>query len=420
MTDTAHEQIKKDKLIYKFCFYGFLKNLKFFEPFLIIYLLSYDLSLFKIGLLYSVREIINYIFEVPSGMFADSYGKKTELYLCFSFYIISFVLFFIGTGFAMFVAAMVFFGLGEAFRSGTHKAMILSYLEEKDWFSLKGFVYARTRFFSLLGSSVSAFASIVFILSFQSYKILFILCVIPYLLDFILIMTYPKRLNEKRASNDTLKGFIKQSIRQVRDIFGNSEITRTLMSSSVFDAIFKSVKDYIQPILQMMILSSSMSLVKNMDVESEIKVYLALLYGLLYIVSAMATKNVYRLTDLKSPRFIMNLFFDIMGASFLLIAIFMRMEMVYLVVALYFLIYIVKDARRPVFVDIIGECMRKEDRVTVLSLENQIKALLMAVFAPLFGFLADTYSISILFVIIGFLCLAVNFYIKFKERKLVA
>jgi hypothetical protein len=134
----------------------------------------------------------------------------------------------------------------------------------------------------------------------------------------------------------------------------------------------------------------------------------------------MATKNVYRLTDLKSPRFIMNLFFDIMGASFLLIAIFMRMEMVYLVVALYFLIYIVKDARRPVFVDIIGECMRKEDRVTVLSLENQIKALLMAVFAPLFGFLADTYSISILFVIIGFLCLAVNFYIKFKERKLVA
>ena len=62
--------------------------------------------------------------------------------------------------------------------------------------------------------------------------------------------------------------------------------------------------------------------------------------------------------------------------------------------------------------------MRKEDRVTVLSLENQIKALLIAVFAPLFGFLADTYSISILFVIIGFLCLAVNFYIKFKERKL--
>jgi len=26
---------------------------------------------------------------------------------------------------------MIFFGLGEAFRSGTHKAMIYGYLEEK-------------------------------------------------------------------------------------------------------------------------------------------------------------------------------------------------------------------------------------------------------------------------------------------------
>ncbi len=169
-------EIKKDRQIIKFCFYGFLKNLRFFEPFLVIYLLSMDLSLFKIGLLYSIREITNYIFEVPSGMFADNYGKRTELSLCFIIYIISFVFFFIGGEFWVFVIAMFFFGLGEAFRSGTHKAMILSYLEEKGWFSFKGLVYGRTRSYSLIGSSLSAFLSIVFVLGFKKPESSFSYC----------------------------------------------------------------------------------------------------------------------------------------------------------------------------------------------------------------------------------------------------
>lgn len=85
--------IKEDKLIWKFCFYGFFKNLKFFEPYLFIYLLSKDLSFLEIGILYSIREAFKYIFEVPSGIIADNYGKRNELMTCFLFYIASFVFF---------------------------------------------------------------------------------------------------------------------------------------------------------------------------------------------------------------------------------------------------------------------------------------------------------------------------------------
>lgn len=110
--------IKKDRLIWKFCFYGFFKNLKFFEPYLFIYLLSKGLDFFHIGLLYSIREAFKYIFEVPSGIIADNYGKRNELLVCFIFYIFSFVLFFLGNGFILISIGMAFFGLGEAFRSG--------------------------------------------------------------------------------------------------------------------------------------------------------------------------------------------------------------------------------------------------------------------------------------------------------------
>lgn len=38
---------------------------------------------------------------------------------------------FLGNGYGLISVGMLFFGLGEAFRSGTHKAMIYSYLEKK-------------------------------------------------------------------------------------------------------------------------------------------------------------------------------------------------------------------------------------------------------------------------------------------------
>ena len=42
---------------YKFCAYGFLKNLKFYEPFLILFFLEKGLTFLQIGVLYAIREI---------------------------------------------------------------------------------------------------------------------------------------------------------------------------------------------------------------------------------------------------------------------------------------------------------------------------------------------------------------------------
>ena len=124
--DDARRFIEKDNLVLRFCLYGAIKNLQFFEAFLIIILIDWGYNLFQIGLLQSIIHAFTYIFEVPSGVIADQFGKKNELLLCFVFYIISFVLYALGElSFTLLVFASVFYGLGEAFRSGTHKAMIM-------------------------------------------------------------------------------------------------------------------------------------------------------------------------------------------------------------------------------------------------------------------------------------------------------
>lgn len=410
------KQIKKDGLIRKFCMYGFFKNLKFFEPFLIIYLLSMDFSLFQIGLLYSIREITNYIFEIPSGVFADHYGKKTELMICFLFYIASFVFFFIGGAFYILCIAMVLFGLGEAFRSGTHKAIIMSYLEEKDWFSFKGFVYGRTRSFSLIGSSISSFVSVVFLLSFNNLRLLFLVCIVPYIIDFILIATYPKRFNEKHATRIRFKEFINQGFLQVKSIGKNAAVMKTVLSSSVFNAVVVSIKDYIQPILQTILLASAVTIFNKMASDDVLSIYLAVIYGAVYLLSSVATRNVYRLGKLMPAGKLMWVYMDVLAIVLLLLSLFIALDAVFVIIPLYFVVYMLKDTRRPVFVDAVGDIMKKKERVTTLSIESQFKALFVAVFAPLFGLVADRFSISILFIMIGALLAVLNRFLSLTPK----
>ena len=69
------EPIIKDKQYYKFCLYGFLKNLRFFDAFFILFLLSKEITYGEIGILYALREVTINLFEIPSGIVADTYGR---------------------------------------------------------------------------------------------------------------------------------------------------------------------------------------------------------------------------------------------------------------------------------------------------------------------------------------------------------
>ena len=115
-------------MLFRFSLYGFLKNQRYFEPFLVLVLVDKGLSFASIGLLYAVRELTVNCFEIPSGAIADSWGRRNAMILAFVAYIASFLLFGMADQFPLIAAAMFLFGIGEAFRTGTHKAMIFAWL----------------------------------------------------------------------------------------------------------------------------------------------------------------------------------------------------------------------------------------------------------------------------------------------------
>lgn len=408
-------EIKKDSLIWKFCFYGFFKNLKFFEPYLIYYLMSLDISLLKIGWLYAIREIIIYVFEIPSGVIADYYGKKTELQICFVFYMMSFVGFAIASNMIVISIAMILFGLGEAFRSGTHKAMIMTYLEEKNWLKYKTYIYGRTRSFSLLASAISGILSIVLVLYFP-LKYLFLICIIPYIIDFLLIGSYPKRFNQRKANSWSAKEFVAEIKAQLKRIKGRRDLQKIIVSSSLFDAIFKLLKDYIQAIIKTMIGIGAIASIGSLDRDMSTKVILGIIYGVTYLLSAVASRNIYRLNSKYSSEIIMNVAFDLFGLVLLAIGCGLLLENMLLVIVLYLLTYIIQNARRPAFVDVVGDRMKKDQRATVLSVESQLKSFFMIILAPIFGFIADTLGLMALFVILGIIVMAMNKFLNIENK----
>ncbi len=414
--ENIHREIIRDIQIWKFSFYGLLKNLKFFEPYLYLYLLSIGINLFQIGLLFSVKEIITYIFEVPSGILADQYGKKTELLICFIFYIISFLFFFVGGSFLVILIGMVFFGLGEAFRSGTHKAMIYSYLEQKGWFSYKTFVYGRTRSFSLLGSSISAFLSIVFVLGLPALRWIFLLSILPYVLDFLLILSYPNTLNERIEANLSLKKFFSNSIGQLKSILKRKILIKPLLSSSMYDGIFKALKDYIQPILKVAMAGITISFLMSFAPEQRVKIVLGIVYGIFYIASSWASRNVYRLNKMFPSSFLMDAYFFVMGGILILLGLFIHIKAIFLIIVFYFILYVMKDSRRPLVVDVLGDYMDKTQRATVLSIESQLRSVIVIVLAPLMGYLSDTFTISKAFFFMGAFTLLAARLLKNKKE----
>ncbi len=215
-------------MLWKFCAYGFLKNLQFFEPFLYLFLLHKGLEFVQIGLLISVRALSAYVLEIPTGIIADMTGRRRTMVLCFLSYIASFVLFSLGGTFAAFVPAMLLFGAGEALRSGTHKAMIMQHLDEEGLDSLKVHYYGRTRAVAQLGLAVSAPLAAVIVYLSGDYGIVFWATTVPYVAGLLLILTYPRVLDGRPAERPSAGAVW----RHTADSFGPSSARRSWASSS--------------------------------------------------------------------------------------------------------------------------------------------------------------------------------------------
>jgi len=388
------QRTARDAMYFRFCAYGFLKNLRFFEPFLILFLRDANLSYLSIGLLFSVRDVSTNVLEIPSGFVADAFGRRMAMVLAFSAYIIAFVLFYVGTGFGWFALAMVLFAVGEAFRTGTHKALILAHLEQTGRLDTKASYYGRTRSASQLGSAVNALAAAALVLLSGGYRYVFLAAIVPYLLDLVNLATYPKRLD--RVVRRESRGIWEQlgkTWQEFAEVMRRPAALRALVNSSGFDGFYKACKDYLQPVLES--LAVALPILLWMESEQRSAIVIGVVFSLIYLLTSVASRHAGKVGAFLggTARSVGITFF--VGAGLVVAAgIALRADWLAVSVVTYLFLYVVFNIRRPLNVAFFSDQIDSRVMAAGLSVESQATTLVTAVVGPLFGAAADAVGIG--------------------------
>jgi MFS family permease len=412
----ALEKKYKNTQYYKFCSYGFLKNLKFFEPFFILFLIEKGLSFTQIALLYSIREVLIYISEIPTGVIADALGRKRTMVWSFAFYILSFFVFYFSDSLFVLIIAMVFFAFGDSFRTGTHKAMIFEYLKIQSWQAQKVDYYGGTRSCSQLGSALSSLIAAAIVFINKSYDVIFLVSVIPYFLDMLLIVSYPDYLDGNKVALKP-KVVLNEFRKIVKDLIVSlkqAEKLKILFNVSSFSGYFKQSKDYLQYIIKSFALS--VVLFAGITQKQQTAIFIGVTFFLLYLLTSRASKNSGTVKKYFSESAMaLNIFLFVGTFIGLAAGLFFHYSLYSLSVLSFVLIYLVENFRKPIGVAYISENFSSESLATTLSVESLTKTLYASFLALIIGILADIFDVGIALSLVSGLVLLLGLIFRLKK-----
>jgi MFS family permease len=407
----------KNLQYYKFSAYGFLKNLRFFEAFLILYLLEKGMSYSQIGIMYAVREVALNLLEIPSGLMADTWGRKRTLAGSFLFYIASFLVFYFSSKFVPLLLAFALFGLADAFRTGTHKGMMMDYLKMKGWDQYKTAYYGHTRAWSQRGMALSSLAGGIIVFYSGNFQSIFLYATIPYLINLLLLLSYPNELNYSSETPDR-----KKNREQLINTFKNFRVVLrrpavlTLISNSALHSSFqKSVKDYIQPVMVAAI--ATLPFLTQLNTKERNGLFIGSIYFIIYLFTSGASRMAGIVKQNRQGRAANTTLLAGLLAG-LICGLLFNSEFWWFALVAFALIYIVENFRKPIMTALVADEVPNKILASVLSAQSQLKTVYAVIISLLLGFLADRLGIGIALTVIsagiGLLFLGLQLYRKIK------
>jgi len=381
-------------MLFRFCLYGFLKNQQYYDPFLILVFRQKGLSFGMIGALIGFRAICINLTEIPAGAVADVMGRRRSMIASFVAYIGSFAIFGLCDPLWALFAAMFLFSIGEAFRTGTHKAMIFDWLERQGRLSEKTAVYGRTRSWSKLGSATSVVIATGLVFYTEQYGSVFLFCIIPYLLNIVNFLGYPRYLDGPRQPHEKSEGVLRMLSSAVSQSFRRRPLRRLLVESMGYEGLFRASKDYVQPVIKTACLSLPWMLALGQRLalaeRQRVAIGVGAVYFALYLLSSFASRSAGGFAqrfggDDRSARLLWQmdlLVFAVMAGGIVA-------GLPQLTVAAFVLLAVFQNLWRPILVSRVASYADSAQTATVLSIESQAKSLFVAIVAPLLGWSVD-------------------------------
>ncbi len=389
-------------MIKRFSLYGFLKNLRFFEPFFLLFLMEKGLSFLEIGFLFSFREICINLMEIPSGALADLYGRKNVMLLSLGSYIVSFILFGINMPVWFLYVAMFFFSIGEAFRTGTHKAMVFDYLRHEKMVDRKTEVYGYTRSWAQIGSALSVLLAGGLVFYTGKYAYVFWFSIIPYLLGLWNMSYYPSWLNRTGDQKIGLKSVFRHLWKVAGSIFKSEcDLRHLIVKSVIYSGQFKALKDYLQAIIRAQVVLIPVAL--SLADEKRTAILVAIVYFILYLLNSYSSKKAHKFLYMFKKKETATTLIIIFSVIVLLASALGTYKGIYLIAIIGFVfLFNLQNIWKPILLAQFDDCAKGEEQATIFSVESQAVSIGVAVIAPLVGWSADNFGLYSVFLICSF------------------
>jgi len=389
-------------MLLRFSLYGFLKNQRYFEPFFLLAMFDKLGSFTMVGLLMGFREICINVMEIPTGAIADVAGRRRAMVLSFVAYIASFAVFGLCSSVYLMFAAMALFSIGEAFRTGTHKAIIFDWLAREGRGDEKTKIYGLTRSWSKIGSACNVVLAAGIFFVVRDYSWLFLICIVPYVASIVNFMTYPSYLDGHHDGAKTPRQILHTLIGTTRRCLASRPLRGLIVESMAYEGVYKVAKDYLQPLLRLAAVAALASATWLGDEAQRTALLVGAVYFVLYLLGAVASRKSHTLvTRSGSEHRAAIVLWLVTALAYGAVALGVVLGWSPVAIAAFVALAVFQNLWRPILISRFTAHANPAETATVLSIESQAKSLAAAICAPLLGLAVDAMTGSLQLLPIG-------------------
>ncbi len=382
----------KNNIINNYIFI-FISSLNLTHGLWMIYLATKGMTLAQLGILEGIFHITSFLMEVPTGLVADIFGRKTSRVIGRILSLISIAILILANSFLFFAISFIFTALSYNLESGAGEALVYDSLKqlniEKDYMKVAGrqeisYQLGQVVCFVLGGFLATINYNYVFYLT-----LFFILITIIQSLSFY-EPQYEKNSIENKKIKTILLDQVKQSIQVIKE---NKKIGFFIIFTQIILAFGTSLFYYLQNYLK---------------ANNRSEFFIGIIFAISALVGAFTSSQTFKLEKIIKEKGILMIlpFFSV--ACIWLIALTSYPYVFYIIMmAVEGIIFVAMS-------DYINKLIPSKNRATILSLASMVFSFFMIIIFPIIGKIGDIYSLKIAFIflaIIGTVFVISNFFL---------
>lgn len=379
--------------ILKFYLSSFFEALWFPLPIWILFFLASGLNLEQVGILVGAIFFTQFIFEIPSSVWADRHSRKAILIIGTLFSLASSLLFFFENSFAYFFLASTLIGLSNSFRSGTDSALVYDTLlnlnREKDYDKIQSNING---IYFLGRAAIAVIGPLAYIVD---HKLPFLLAAVSGIAT-ILILFLIKEPAYHRSSG-THFDQIKEGL---KFLLANENVWLIVLVFSLMSAVSDVLFNYYQPVLNILGLPV---------------VYFTFVYLGVNIASFAGSMIYAKLADKLSAGKILIFYLLIaIGASLSFAA-----GNLFLILSFILLLSFSFGTHGVYIASLINKIAPSSHRATAISIQSLISIVMLSVFMVIIGGIATSHSVfwgMISNAAMAFVAFVGFLFVKFNDR----